>query len=130
MPEHVVGRVVEQLNDRGVPLPEADVLVVGAAYKPDVSDTRESPAVDIVDGLEKWHADVEYHDPHVPALSVGERTYESVPLTDDRIEAADCIVLVTDHSALDIGRLAERSSLLFDTRNAAAGIEADGVVRL
>ena len=130
MPDHVVGRVVEQLNDRGVPLPEADVLVVGTAYKPDVSDTRESPAVDIIDGLEEWHADVEYHDPHVPALSVGERTYESVPPTDDRIEAADCVVLVTDHGALDLERLAEQSSLLFDTRNAAAGLDADGVVRL
>ena len=130
MPDHVVGRVVEQLNDRGVPLPEADVLVVGVAYKPDVSDTRESPAVDIIDGLEEWHADVEYHDPHVPALSVGERTYESVSPTDDRIEAADCVVLVTDHGAIDVERLAERSSLLFDTRNATAGLEADGVVRL
>ena len=130
MPDHVVGRVVEQLNGRGVPLPEADVLVVGAAYKPDVSDTRESPAVDIVDGLEEWHADIAYHDPHVPRLPVGDATYESVPLTDERLDAADCVVLVTDHSALDVERLAERSSLLFDTRNATAGLEADGVVRL
>ena len=130
MPDHVVGRVVEQLNGRGVPLPEADVLVVGAAYKPDVSDTRESPAVDIVDGLEEWHADIAYHDPHVPTLDVGDATYESVPLTDDRIAAADCVVLVTDHSTIDVERLAGRSSLLFDTRNATAGLDADGIVRL
>ena len=130
MPDHVVGRVVEQLNDRGTPLPESDVLVVGVAYKPDVSDTRESPAVDIVDGLEEWHADVSYHDPHVPALDAGGRTYESVPLTDERVAAADCVVLVTDHGAIDVERLAERSSLLFDTRNATASLEADGVVRL
>jgi UDP-N-acetyl-D-glucosamine dehydrogenase len=130
MPDHVVRRVVEQLNDRGTPLPESDVLVVGVAYKPDVSDTRESPAVDIVDGLEEWHADVSYHDPHVPALDAGGRTYESVPLTDERVAAADCVVLVTDHGAIDVERLAERSSLLFDTRNATAGLEADGVVRL
>jgi UDP-N-acetyl-D-glucosamine dehydrogenase len=130
MPDHVVGRVVEQLNDRGVPLPDADVLVVGVAYKPDVSDTRESPAVDIIDGLEEWHADVDYHDPHVPTLSVADRTYESVPLTDDRIEAADCVVLVTDHSTLDIERLVGRSSLLFDTRNATTGLKAENVVRL
>ncbi|WP_254840518.1 nucleotide sugar dehydrogenase [Natronomonas marina] len=130
MPDHVVRRVVERLNDRGVPLPEAEVLVVGAAYKPDVSDTRESPTVDIVDGLAEWHADVAYHDPHVPTLSVGERTYESVPLTDDRLDSADCVVIVTDHSALDVERIVERASLVFDTRNATAGIEADGVVRL
>ncbi|PSP77591.1 UDP-N-acetyl-D-glucosamine dehydrogenase [Halobacteriales archaeon QS_4_69_225] len=130
MPDHVVGRIVEQLNDRGVPLPDSDVLIVGAAYKPDVSDTRESPAVDIVDGLEEWHADIAYHDPHVPTLDVGDATYESVPLTDERLDAADCVVLVTDHSTLDVERLAGRSSLLFDTRNATAGLEADGVVRL
>ena len=130
MPDHVVGRIVEQLNDRGVPLPDSDVLIVGAAYKPDVSDTRESPAVDIVDGLEEWHADIAYHDPHVPTLDVGDATYESVPLTDERLDAADCVVLVTDHSTLDVERLAERSSLLFDTRNATAGLEAGGVVRL
>ena len=106
------------------------MLVVGVAYKPDVSDTRESPAVDIIDGLEEWHADVDYHDPHVPTLSVADRTYESVPLTDDRIEAADCVVLVTDHSTLDIERLVGRSSLLFDTRNATTGLEAENVVRL
>ena len=131
MPDHVVGRVVEQLNDRGTPLPEADVLVVGAAYKPDVSDTRESPAVDIVDGLEEWHADIAYHDPHVPTLDVGDATYESVPLTDERLDAADCAVLVTDHSAIDVERLAGRSSLLFDTRNATGNVNTDNsVVRL
>ena len=130
MPDHVVRRVVEQLNDRGVPLPEAEVLVVGAAYKPDVSDTRESPAIDIIDGLEAWHADISYHDPHVPTLSVGDRTHESVPLTDERLAGADCVIVVTDHSAIDVERVVEASSLVFDTRNATAGLEAEHVVRL
>jgi UDP-N-acetyl-D-glucosamine dehydrogenase len=130
MPDHVVRRVVEQLNDRGVPVPEADVLVVGAAYKPDVSDTRESPTIDIIDGLAEWHADVAYHDPHVPTLAVGETSYESVPLTDERLAAADCVVVVTDHSAIDVDRLVETAPLVFDTRNATADVEADHVVRL
>ena len=130
MPDHVVRRVVEQLNDRGAPLPEAEVLVVGAAYKPDVSDTRESPAIDIIDGLEAWHADISYHDPHVPTLSVGDRTHESVPLTDERLAGADCVIVVTDHSAIDVERVVEASSLVFDTRNATAGLEAEHVVRL
>jgi UDP-N-acetyl-D-glucosamine dehydrogenase len=130
MPDHVVRRIVERLNDRGVPLPDAEVLVVGAAYKPDVSDTRESPAIDIIDGLEAWHATVDYHDPHVPTLSVGERTYESVPLTDGRLAGADCVVVVTDHSAIDVERVVASSSLVFDTRNATAGLEAENVVRL
>ena len=130
MPDHVVRRVVEQLNDRGAPLPEAEVLVVGAAYKPDVSDTRESPAIDIIDGLEAWHADISYHDPHVPTLSVGDRTHESVPLTDERLAGADCVIVVTDHSAIDVERVVEASSLVFDTRNTTAGLEAEHVVRL
>ncbi|WP_178917764.1 nucleotide sugar dehydrogenase [Natronomonas gomsonensis] len=130
MPDHVVQRVVEQLNDRGVALSTADILVVGAAYKPDVSDTRESPAVDIVLKLEEWNADVEYHDPHVPTLAVGDETYESVPLTDDRLEAVDCIIIVTDHSALDIERIVKRSAMVFDARNATADIDADNIVLL
>lgn len=130
MPAHVVNRVVEQLNDCGVALSNADVLVVGAAYKPDVSDTRESPAIDIIDRLEAWNASVEYHDPHVPTLEVGEQTFESVPLTTDRLAGSDCVVLVTDHSALDIDEMVEYASLIFDTRNATNGIDAEHVVRL
>ncbi|MDZ7746872.1 MAG: nucleotide sugar dehydrogenase [Halobacteriales archaeon] len=67
MPGHVVDRVVEQLNDRGTALSNADVLVLGAAYKPDVSDIRESPAIDIIAELDEWNATVDYHDPHVPS---------------------------------------------------------------
>ncbi|MUV85098.1 nucleotide sugar dehydrogenase [Natronomonas sp. CBA1123] len=130
MPDHVVQRVVEQLNDRGVALSTADILVIGAAYKPDVSDTRESPAVDIVLKLEEWNAAVDYHDPHVPTLAVDDETYESVPLTDERLEAADCAIIVTDHSALDIERIVDRSALVFDTRNVTADLDADNVVRL
>jgi len=130
MPYHVINRVVKQLNDRGVPLTDADILVVGAAYKSDVSDVRESPAIDLIIGLEEWNADVAYHDPHVPSLSVGDRTYESVALTDERLSVADCVLLVTDHSALNVERLATQASLLFDTRNATTNINADGVVRL
>ena len=132
MPEHVVQRIVEQLNDRGTALSMADVLVVGAAYKPDVSDTRESPAVDIVRRLEDWNANVEYHDPFVPSLDVDGDRYESVPLTDERLQEADCAVIVTDHSTLDLDQIVSNSSLVFDTRNATADLDVDGenVVRL
>lgn len=130
MPAHVVQRVVEQLNDRGTALSNADILVIGAAYKPDVSDTRESPAVDIITQLEEWDADVDYHDPHVPELRVGEITYHSTPLTDDRPAAADCVILVTDHSTLDIDRLVDDAPLFFDTRNATGHRDDDHVTRL
>jgi len=130
MPDHVVTRIVEGLNDYGVAASNADVLVVGAAYKPDVSDTRESPAVDILDGLEEWDATVSYHDSYVPTLQVGERTFESVPLTGDRLESIDCVVIVTDHSTLDVDEIVDHAPLVFDTRNATAGYDADHVRRL
>jgi UDP-N-acetyl-D-glucosamine dehydrogenase len=106
------------------------VLIVGASYKPDVSDTRESPAIDIIDRLDDWNADVEYHDPHVPELETGADTYESVELTEARIAASDCVVLITDHSALDIDQLVENAQLLFDTRNATGDRESSNVVKL
>jgi UDP-N-acetyl-D-glucosamine dehydrogenase len=130
MPGHVVQRVVELLNDRGIALSTADILVAGVAYKPDVSDTRESPAIDIINQLEGWNADVAYHDPHVPTLDVVGTEYESVELTRDRLEAVDCVVLVTDHSAFDVEEIATAAPLVFDTRNATAGLEGDHIVRL
>jgi len=130
MPGHVVTRVVRRLNNRGTALSNADVLIVGAAYKPNVSDTRESPAVDILTELEEWDAAVDYHDPHVPKFDVGETTYESVQLTDERLNNADCVVLVTDHAVLDIDRIVDETSLVFDTRNATAHRDDDHVVRL
>ena len=130
MPDHVVGRVVEQLNRRGVALSNATVLVLGVAYKPDVSDTRESPAIDILTTLDEWNATVEYHDPHVPELDVRGTAFESVALTKERLEAADCVLVVTDHSVFDVDEIVEHAPLVFDTRNATRGYTDDHVVRL
>ena len=130
MPSHVVQRVVEQLNDRGVALSNATVLVLGVAYKPDVSDTRESPAIDIIDRLDDWNASVAYHDPHVPELSVLQETYESVELITDRLATADCVLIVTDHSSFDIPEIVDHSSLVFDTRNATSEYGGEHVVCL
>jgi len=130
MPTHVVNRVVEQLNEQGIALSTADVLVVGAAYKPGVSDVRESPAIDIITELTEWGAQVEYHDPYVPTLNVGTATHESVPLTSERLETTDCIILVTDHPKLDVDGIVDSGSLVFDTRNATSHRDAANVVRL
>ena len=130
MPSHVVQRVVEQLNDRGTALSNATVLVLGVAYKPDVSDTRESPAIDIIDQLDDWNASVAYHDPHVPDLSVLADTYASVDLTTDRLAQADCVLIVTDHSSFDIEEIVDHAPLVFDTRNATSEYGGDHVVCL
>ncbi|WP_245697897.1 nucleotide sugar dehydrogenase [Haloplanus vescus] len=130
MPEHVVDRIVELLNDRGTALSKAEVLVLGAAYKPDVSDTRESPAIDIIDELTDWNATVDYHDPYVPELDVGDTTYESVPLTDTRLSRTDCVVIVTDHSVFDVDSIVDEASLVFDARNATDHRDDDHIVLL
>lgn len=130
MPQHVIQRVVRQLNNRGVALSNARILVVGAAYKPDVSDTRESPAIDIISELDRWDADIDYHDPHVSELTVGDITYNSISLTDDQLHAADCVIIVTDHSNLSIDRIVEKASFVFDTRNVTSHRKEDHIVRL
>jgi len=130
MPEYVVQRIVKQLNDRQIALSKANVLILGVAYKPDVSDTRESPAIDIIEQLNEWEATVRYYDPYVPELTVPSGTYKSVDLTTDRLAEADCVLLVTDHTSLDIEKIVDHAPLLFDTRNATGSYEANHIVRL
>lgn len=129
MPAHVVQRVDRLLDDRGIPLSRAEILVLGVSYKPDVSDTRESPAYDIIGRLQERAAAVSYHDPYVETFAVEGERYESVPLTRERIAAADCVVVVTDHADLPYADIAEAADLVFDTRDAFHG-EYDHVHRL
>ncbi len=132
MPRYVVERVQDVLNDHGRALRGAKLLVMGVAYKPDISDTRESPALDVIGLLRAKGAEVEFHDPHVPAIE-----HEGWGLTSvaDPLAAAaraDCVVIVTHHSGTDYRGLVEAARLVFDTRNAvgAAGIASPKVVRL
>ena len=118
MPSHVVSRVTELLNADSVPLPEANVLVVGVAYKADVSDTRESPAFDVINMLAERGVSIEYHDPFVPVLEVRNERFESVSLDTNRIQQADCILILTNHSVIDTEHIADHAQLVFDARNA------------
>lgn len=130
MPEHVLDRVVTLLNDGGTAVPDSDVLLLGVAYKPGVTDTRESPALDIISLLEDRGASVSYHDPHVPTVGIGEKLYESQPLSPEILTEQDCVVLVTDHDEIPIDTVVEHAPMVFDTRNATAGVDADHVHRL
>ncbi len=121
MPLHVVALTAEALNEVGKPLYGARVLVLGAAYKPDVDDTRESPALDVMIELQRRHAQVSYHDPHVPTLKLGAETLASAPLTAESLQSADCVILITAHTAIDWALVAERARLVIDTRNALKG---------
>lgn len=120
MPTFWVEKIVDALNRQGKAANGARVLLLGVAYKPDIDDTRESPALDILRLLEAKGAVVEYHDPHVPTLREGERTLDSVEWTAARLAAADVVVIVTDHAAVDYDLLARSGRAVVDTRNALA----------
>lgn len=122
MPEHVVNRLTHGLNLLGKALNGARILLIGAAYKRDVEDVRESPAIRIIQLLQERLADVSYCDPHVPHLKTRhlERTLSAQPLTPEVIESSDAVVIVTDHSAIDYEMILRHAKLVVDTRNATA----------
>jgi len=122
MPEHVVDKVTELLNQERLAVNGARVLLLGVAYKPDVADLRESPALDIMQLLLDKGADLRFHDPHVPEVGLDGRSLKGVELTDEELAAADLVVIVTDHSAVDFDRVVDRAQRIFDTRNATRGV--------
>jgi UDP-N-acetyl-D-glucosamine dehydrogenase len=130
MPTYVVDRVTELLNRNHIAVPDAEILVLGVAYKPDVSDTRESPAYDVMEKLRKKGASLTYHDPHVPVFGVGDETYESHELTPELLSSHDCVVILTDHSKIDYRTVVGNSPTVFDTRNATKSYNAENVTLL
>jgi UDP-N-acetyl-D-glucosamine dehydrogenase len=122
MPALVVERVAQALNTERKPVNGSRVLVLGVAYKKDIDDMRESPALDVIRMLEEQSAKVVYHDPHVPAFREDERERKSVELTDDELRSADAVVIITDHSSIDYQRVVDLSRVVVDTRNATAGL--------
>jgi UDP-N-acetyl-D-glucosamine dehydrogenase len=118
MPLFWVRKLGEALNDHGKAVKGSTVLVLGVAYKRDIDDIRESPALDIIRLLEGQGARVAYSDPHVPCFSENGHEYRSVPLTPQSVAAADCVMIVTDHSAFDYRMVARSARLVVDTRNA------------
>jgi UDP-N-acetyl-D-glucosamine dehydrogenase len=124
MPEHVARTVGDLLNEDRIALNGARILILGVAYKGDVSDIRESPALDIIALLEAKGADIRYHDPYVPEVRLGTRTAKSVDLTDEVIASADLVVIITNHSAVDYERLVAGAHRVYDTRNATRNLTA------
>jgi UDP-N-acetyl-D-glucosamine dehydrogenase len=128
MPGYVVSLVAEALNDDGKALNGARVLVLGVAYKKDSDDVRESPALDVLAELKARKAQVSFHDPHVDRLTLDGQTLASQPLTAAVLQAADCVVVATDHSAIDWALVRAAARVVVDTRNALRGqpVEAPG----
>jgi len=128
MPDHVVQLIADGLNDARKAMNGSRVLLLGVAYKKDIDDVRESPALSIIDRLRAKGTDVRYHDPFVKEVHFddahtvgGGEPLQSAALTDEELSAADCVVIVTDHSGIDYQRVCQLTSLIVDTRNALNG---------
>ena len=126
MPEYWVEKVVAALNDHQRSVRGSTILVVGVAYKRDIDDLRESPALDVIRLLERMGAKVRYHDPFIPELHEESVSLASEPLTPETVRAADCVVIVTDHSRLDYAMVAREAKALVDTRHVVASALAKG----
>src|SRR5260221_862056 len=127
MPVYVIDKVVDALNDDAKAARGARIAVLGVAYKRDVDDVRESPALDIIQLLEEKVADVSYHDPFVPSIRLEHsRVMQTSNLTAEWLKAADCVVIVTDHSSFDWSWIVANSKVIVDTRNVTAGLRANG----
>ncbi len=125
MPEHVATKVTELLNEECLAVNGARVLLLGVAYKADVADMRESPALDIMQILLDKGAELRFHDPHVPELALDGTSHKSVELTDQELAAADLVVIVTDHSSIDFARVVDKAQRVYDTRNATRNVSGD-----
>ncbi len=132
MPRYVVGKIQDVLNDNSLPIKGSQIMILGVAYKPDVDDLRESPALDVIGLLKQKGASVSYHDPYIPYLDHEGWRLESVPDVLSAARDSDCVVIVTNHSSYDYLAILDAASLIVDTRNAlgSAGRLDSKVVRL
>jgi UDP-N-acetyl-D-glucosamine dehydrogenase len=118
MPHHVVTKVIWALNRAKKSLHDSKILVLGVAYKKDIDDARETPAIPIIGDLIRKGADVSYHDPHVPQIKIGSREFKSIALSKPILKNVDCVLILTDHSNVDYPAIAKSAKLIIDTRNA------------
>jgi UDP-N-acetyl-D-glucosamine dehydrogenase len=118
MPHHVVAIVTRALNDRSKSIRGSQILILGVAYKPNVSDYRESPGLEIIEILHLQGACLSYSDSYVPSLTYGKLQLEHQELTSETLAASDCVLIVTNHSTFDYEMIVRESTLVVDTRNA------------
>ena len=123
MPEYVVEKIVQALNTRKKAIKESNILILGVAYKRDVSDLRESPALDVIRLLQERGAFVKYSDPYVPVIRMDNGPdLKATPLNEQVLKAADCVVIVTDHTSFNYQWVVDKSSMIIDTRNATKNV--------
>ena len=129
MPSIVVERVCDELKASSLPIEGARILIVGVAYKPNVSDIRETPAAPIIEMLQSRGCELSYHDPHCPefpAMRQHAIDLSSVPLDSDHVSNADAVLIVTHHDVIDWSVIGDHASLIIDTRNAMSDVPVAG----
>jgi UDP-N-acetyl-D-glucosamine dehydrogenase len=135
MPYYTVSKVIDALNERDKPLKEAKVLILGAAFKRDIDDARNSPSLELLKILDSKGAKVCYHDPYIPEINLKEalhdsrpirQIYRSRPLSEKLLAGMDCVVIAVHHSSFDIGWIVKHSPLIVDAQNATRGLKAPG----
>jgi UDP-N-acetyl-D-glucosamine dehydrogenase len=129
MPHFVLEKIQNALNDVGKPIKGSHIHIMGVAYKRDIDDVRESPALDIIHLLRKRGATVTYSDPHVPAIQIDGAQLFSTRFP-DKVSSADCTVIITDHSNINYDALVQNAKLIVDTRNALRGYSHAKISRL
>ena len=117
MPHFIIVKTIYALNNVKKSLNGAKILVLGVAYKKDISDARETPTEHIISLLMKKHADVSYNDPYIPEYSVNGKTLKSVELNEKSLKNADAVIIATDHSAYDPEFIKKHAQIIIDTRN-------------
>lgn len=131
MPEYVREKLIRILNEMGKALSESKILVLGMAYKRDLGDSRESPAVYVTELLLKAGVQIIYHDPHIREIVIGGKTFKSQTLTEGLVKSVDLVLITTDHTGIDYNWLVDKSTKIFDTRNATKAVpDRDGKVVL
>ncbi len=130
MPYYITSRIMDALNTKGKSLNGATVLVLGAAYKKDVEDMRESPSLKLMELLHEKGAKISYNDPYILKIQISQHTLSSVELTEECLSSADCVVIATDHSCYDYQHIVEKASLVFDTRGATRSFSNKNILRL
>jgi UDP-N-acetyl-D-glucosamine dehydrogenase len=128
MPHLVVEKTQDALNGDKKAINGSKVLVLGIAYKKDIDDLRESPALDVIELLQQKGAVVSYHDPYCPEVQIGEHKLKSVPF--DKLDSYDAVVVVTDHSNVDYKSVAAKARVVIDTRNAMKNVKTDARARI
>jgi len=130
MPEYVIDLVADGLNKMSKSINGSNILLLGMAYKPDIDDVRESPALDVYSLLEAKGAKVSFHDPYVSEIKFDSRIEQTVELNHTTLDQYDCVVITTNHSEYDIKAIVENSKLIIDTRNATAGMGMQNIIKL